>query len=83
MDDRRLRNFRIQYINHLNHQKYAIIPKMYKLFFSTLRNIGLGIFVNGAFALQFGDLKIEAYIAIAEGILIMFFAGYAELKEKK
>ncbi|MDD6162792.1 MAG: hypothetical protein PUB35_08450 [Campylobacteraceae bacterium] len=56
---------------------------MYKLFFSTLRNIGLGIFVNGAFALQFGDLKIKAYIAIAEGILIMFFAGYAELKEKK
>ena len=56
---------------------------MYKLFFRTLRNIGLGIFVNGAFALQFGDLKIEAYIAIAEGILIMLFAGYAELKEKK
>ncbi|MDY3664242.1 MAG: hypothetical protein SO045_06505 [Campylobacter sp.] len=56
---------------------------MYKLFFSTLRNIGLGIFVNGAFALQFGVLKIKTYIAIAEGILIMFFAGYAELKEKK
>ena len=52
---------------------------MYKLFFSTLRNIGLGIFVNGAFALQFGDLKIEAYIAIVEGILIMLFACFVVL----
>ena len=55
---------------------------MFSLIFSTLRNIGLGIFVNGAFALQFGDAKNSAYYAIIEGILIMLFAGYAELKVK-
>ena len=52
-------------------------------FSALLETLVLAFFVNGAFALQFGDLKIEAYIAIAEGILIMLFAGYAELKEKK
>ena len=53
-------------------------------YFSALLEIlVLAFFVNCAFALQFGDLKIEAYIVIAEGVLIMLFAGYAELKEKK
>lgn len=56
---------------------------MAELFFSTMRNIGLGVFVNGAFALQFADGDMRAYGAIAEGIAVMLLAGYAELKIKK
>ena len=32
---------------------------MIKIIFNTARNIGLGIFVNGAFALQFGDMSAQ------------------------
>ena len=55
---------------------------MLRLIFSTIRNIGLGIFVNGAFALQFVSGEAKAYWAIAEGIAVMLLAGYAELKAK-
>lgn len=56
---------------------------MKKLIFSTLRNIGLGIFVNGAFALQFGEGGGLAYLAIVEGIAIMLLAGRYELRSDK
>lgn len=47
-----------------------------------MRNIGLGIFVNGAFALQFTEAGARAHGAIFEGIIIMLLAGYTELKLK-
>ena len=57
---------------------------MLELIFNTGRNIGLGIFVNGAFALQFSDVSQELAIwAIAEGIFVMLMAGFLELKNKK
>ncbi|EIW6673821.1 hypothetical protein ACE4M9_000863 [Campylobacter coli] len=44
----------------------------------------LGIFVNGAFALQFSDVpQSQATYAIAEGILIMFLSGLGEIKSKR
>lgn len=55
---------------------------MKELIFNTLRNIGLGIFVNGAFALQFGDAIMQAYWAVAEGIIIMLLAGFMEIRSK-
>ncbi|EAC1313306.1 hypothetical protein PEY33_001599 [Campylobacter coli] len=56
---------------------------MLELIFNTGRNIGLGIFVNGAFALQFSDVpQSQATYAIAEGILIMFLSGLGEIKSK-
>ncbi|EJU6902776.1 hypothetical protein N5D84_001783 [Campylobacter coli] len=56
---------------------------MLELIFNTGRNIGLGIFVNGAFALQFSDIpQSQATYAIAEGILIMFLSGLGEIKSK-
>ncbi|EKA8519282.1 hypothetical protein ACVQ7P_001950 [Campylobacter coli] len=57
---------------------------MLKLIFNTGRNIGLYIFVNGVFALQFIDvLQSQATYAIAEGILIMFLSGLGEIKSKR
>lgn len=34
------------------------------------KNIGLGIFVNGAFAWQFGKATVKGFLAILEGIAI-------------
>ncbi|ENP7015069.1 hypothetical protein ACUFCL_000330 [Campylobacter coli] len=57
---------------------------MLELIFNTGRNIGLGIFVNGAFALQFSEVpKSQAIYAIVEGILIMFLSGLGEIKFKR
>ncbi|EHV4781369.1 hypothetical protein Q3U66_001269 [Campylobacter coli] len=57
---------------------------MLELIFNTGRNIGLGIFVNGAFALQFSDVpQSQATYAIDEGILIMFLSGLGEIKSKR
>ncbi|HFF9609912.1 TPA: hypothetical protein ACJISO_001692 [Campylobacter coli] len=57
---------------------------MLELIFNTGRNIGLGIFVNGAFALQFSDVpQSQATYAIAKGILIMFLSGLGEIKSKR
>ena len=57
---------------------------MLELIFNTTRNIGLGIFVNGLFALQFSEIPQEqAIYALSEGVLIMFFAGYGEIKFKR
>lgn len=57
---------------------------MLELIYNTGRNIGLGIFVNGAFALQFGENMQEmAVLAVCEGIFIMFLAGYFELKQRR
>lgn len=57
---------------------------MLELIFNTGRNIGLGIFVNGAFALQFSEVSQElAFYAVIEGILIMLFSGLGEMKFKR
>ncbi|MGP1580847.1 MAG: hypothetical protein ACTTH5_07510 [Wolinella sp.] len=56
---------------------------MLELISSTVRNIGLGIFVNGAFALQFTEAGERAYGAIFEGIVVMLLAGYAELRTRR
>lgn len=57
---------------------------MLELIFNTGRNIGLGIFVKGAFALHFSDVpQSQATYAIAEGILIMFLSGLGEIKSKR
>lgn len=48
-----------------------------------LKNIGLGIFVNGAFAWQFGDAAAKGFLALVEGIAIMALAIYIERKAKK
>lgn len=39
-----------------------------------LKNIGLGIFVNGAYALQFTDEFERGLLGSFEGILVMLFA---------
>ena len=58
--------------------------KMLEIIFNTGRNIGLGIFVNGAFALQFSNIsQSEAIYAIAEGIIIMLLASFGEMKFKR
>lgn len=57
---------------------------MLELIFNTIRNIGLGIFVNGAFALQFSNVSQDlAFYAVIEGISLMFFAGIGEIKIKR
>ncbi|MBS4407595.1 hypothetical protein [Campylobacter vulpis] len=57
---------------------------MLELVFNTLRNVGLGIFVNGAFALQFSEIEQNlAILAVIEGISLMLVAGYGEIKFRK
>lgn len=57
---------------------------MLALIFNTIRNIGLGIFVNRAFALQFSKVsQVLAIWAVVEGIALMLFAGYGEIKFKR
>ena len=41
-----------------------------------LKNIGLGIFVNGAYALQFKENIFEGFWGSLEGIITMLFAIY-------
>ena len=41
-----------------------------------LKNIGLGIFVNGAYALQFTENTFEGFLGSLEGIITMLFAIY-------
>lgn len=48
-----------------------------------LKNIGLGLFVNGAFILQFSESTTSAIYAALEGITIMLIAGYGELRYKR
>lgn len=45
-----------------------------------IKNIGLGIFVNGAFAWQFAGAPLEGALAVVEGIIIMYIA--TKLKKK-
>ncbi|WP_180379214.1 hypothetical protein [Campylobacter lanienae] len=46
------------------------------------KNIGLGIFINGAFAWQFGEATVKGFLAIIEGIAIMAIAIYIEKRSK-
>ena len=41
-----------------------------------LKNIGLGIFVNGAYALQFTENTFEGFLGSLEGITTLLFAIY-------
>ena len=44
-----------------------------------LKNIGLGIFVNGAYALQFTENTFEGFLGSLEGIIIcMHYTGGGE-----
>ncbi|CZE47711.1 Uncharacterised protein [Campylobacter geochelonis] len=45
---------------------------MYEL----IKNIGLGMFVNGAYAWQFSEATNKGFLAIIEGVLIMALAIY-------
>ena len=56
---------------------------MLELISSTIRNIGLGVFVNGAYAWQFSEVGNVALWAIVEGVIIMILAGYAEIRSRK
>ncbi|MBR8464428.1 hypothetical protein KDD93_07605 [Campylobacter sp. faydin G-24] len=47
------------------------------------KNIGLGIFVNGAFAWQFSEATSKGFLAIIEGVAIMALAIHLERKAKK
>lgn len=48
-----------------------------------LKNIGLGIFVNGAYALQFTENSFEGFLGSIEGIITMLFAIYTAKIYKK
>ncbi|WP_173667449.1 hypothetical protein [Campylobacter fetus] len=47
-----------------------------------IKNIGLGIFVNGAFAWQFAGAPLEGALAVAEGIIIMYVAIQLKKRSK-
>ena len=47
-----------------------------------LKNIGLGIFVNGAYALQFTENTFEGFLGSLEGIITMVFTIYKKKKKK-
>lgn len=48
-----------------------------------LKNIGLGIFVNGAFAWQFSNEPLKGFLATAEGLIIMAIAIHFQERRKK
>lgn len=43
-----------------------------------LKNIGLGIFINGAFALQFIKADFNSLAAVIEGIILLGVSIYAK-----
>ena len=47
-----------------------------------IKNIGLGIFVNGAYAWQFPESHTKGILAIIEGIVIMAITIYLERTKK-
>ncbi|MBQ7136179.1 hypothetical protein [Campylobacter sp.] len=47
------------------------------------KNIGLGIFVNGAFAWQFSEATQRGFLAMIEGIVIMALAIYIQKRGEK
>lgn len=48
-----------------------------------LKNIGLGIFVNGAYALWFTDQAGLSILAIIEGVALMYMAIKIQKRESK
>ncbi len=69
------------------HKKWKFAKKEHKRkTLELLKNIGLGIFVNGAYALQFTENTFEGFLGSLEGIITMLFAIYTPKvlkKEKK
>lgn len=47
-----------------------------------IKNIGLGIFVNGAYAWQFTESHTKGILAIIEGVVIMAITIYLERTKK-
>lgn len=47
------------------------------------KNIGLGIFVNGAFAWQFSEATQRGFLTMIEGIVIMALAIYIQKRGEK
>ena len=66
----------------LNLDWFAKIRKRLSMI-ELFKNIGLGIFVNGAFAWQFGEATTKGLLAIIEGATIMAIAIYLERKANK
>lgn len=48
-----------------------------------IKNIGLGIFVNGAYAWQFSQNADKGFLAIVEGIAIMAIMIYKQKKDAR
>ena len=68
------------------HKKWKFAKKEHKRkTLELLKNIGLGIFVNGAYALQFTENTLEGFLGSLEGIITMLFAIYTPkvLKREK
>ncbi|KAF0590000.1 MAG: hypothetical protein CGEMS_1433 [Candidatus Campylobacter infans] len=68
------------------HKKWKFAKKEHKRkTLELLKNIGLGIFVNGAYALQFTENTFEGFLGSLEGIITMLFAIYTPkvLKREK
>ena len=63
------------------YRAYAFKPRGAKAFYR--KAVVLGLWYNGAFALQFSEAPTQGYWAVAEGIFIMFLAGYMELRSEK
>ncbi|MDY5304196.1 MAG: hypothetical protein SPH02_04695, partial [Campylobacter sp.] len=57
-------------------KRYGNSLKRGKKMLELLKNIGLGIFVNGAYALQFTENTFEGLLGSLEGIITMLFAIY-------
>ena len=47
-----------------------------------IKNIGLGIFINGAYALQFVKADFSAVLAVVEGLALLSFAIYKQRGEQ-
>lgn len=68
------------------HKKWKFAKKEHKRnTLELLKNIGLGIFVNGAYALQFTENTFEGFLGSLEAIITMLFAIYTPkvLKREK
>lgn len=47
-----------------------------------IKNIGLGLFVNGSFALQMGQNELGSWVSLCEGLFLMASSIYLQRREK-
>lgn len=57
--------------------------KMLKSLKEALKTIGLGIFVNGAFALQFVEATNEALYAVIEGLVLVVISSIGKKSKER